>query len=149
MSTPQNDLRREIRSFREKHSYFLMSAAGASVGFAITQMNDLTARQSNILLLAALVLWAISFYSGHRFLMKDEGLLWANRAYLEELATPEGQAFGREKMRGLLQKATLPSSKAAERWRKMQMACLVLGAVLFVSWKLAVCDGCFEIIASL
>ncbi len=147
MSTPKNDLRGEIRSLREKHSYFLMSAAGASVGFAITQMNNLTASQSNILLLVALVLWAFSFYSGHRFLMKDEGLLWANHAYLEELDTPQGQAFGQERMRGLLKKATLPSSKAAERWRKMQMACLVFGAALFVLWKLAVCDGCFENIA--
>lgn len=144
MSAPKNDLRREIRSLREKHSYFLMSASGTSVGFAITQMNNLTASQSNILLLAALVLWASSFYSGHRFLMKDEGLLWANHAYLEELDTPQGQAFGQENMRMILKEATLPASKAAERWRKTQIACLVFGAALFVLWKLAVCDGCFE-----
>ena len=118
MSTERNEIWREVRSLRGKHNYFLMPAAGAGIGFSITQMDNLVAGPVNILFLAALILWTFSFWCGHRFLMREEGVLFANYFYLQDLSGPLGQTFGYTEMNHIFKQAMTPAAKAVERWRR-------------------------------
>jgi|TARA_R110002020_G_C16309499_1_gene773704 type IV secretory pathway TraG/TraD family ATPase VirD4 len=137
MTSAKNILRSEVRTLRDKHCYFLMSAAGASIAFSVTQMSELTREYENILLLAALVFWAASFYFGHRFLMTDENLLWANHTYLEQ-QTQAGQGLLQwDLVHEAFDDAAGGFAKKSERARSAQFLFLCLGAVSFVIWKLA------------
>ena len=55
----------EIWRMREKRSYYLMSAAGAGIGYTLATIQpDITVSETR-LVLASLLAWALSFFSGH------------------------------------------------------------------------------------
>ncbi|PJI85356.1 hypothetical protein BC777_3357 [Yoonia maricola] len=56
----------EIWRMDEKRTYYLMSAAGAGIGYSLATMQpDMSITQSRLLLMS-LVCWALSFVFGHK-----------------------------------------------------------------------------------
>ncbi|WP_161489423.1 hypothetical protein [Sulfitobacter sp. EhC04] len=101
-------------------------------------MDQLTPDPSSLLLIGALALWAFSFYFGHRFLAVDEGLLWANHRYLEDLDGPIGQSFGAVQLKPIFKEATTTQAKKSEWARRFQFLLICGGAIAIVGWKLVI-----------
>ena len=77
-----NDLLKEVyqqfRTSQDKYSYFLLAAAGAAIGFALTQTQGKPLSWSQLPLALAVVCWGLSFYFGCYFIEHITSSLYAN-----------------------------------------------------------------------
>lgn len=74
----RNQLHRVLLDGQQKYVYFLLAAAGAAVGFGITQTQEDTIALSKIPLGIAALCWGLSFYAGCRQLEVASGILQQN-----------------------------------------------------------------------
>lgn len=127
------------RAMQEKLIYFLMAAAGACIGFALTQAKDLTVDREHIALALALILWASSFWFGFKRVQFALGVIWNNVELIRaqtgrhplsgsdpELAGEVVRLF-REQIEGM--------STKANRCADFQAGCLILGVLAYVTWQ--------------
>ena len=77
------ELWRAHRAMQEKHTYFLLAAAGACIGFALTQSKDMALSASMYPLGAALALWGVSFLLGCRHIEGALSITFANIGLLK------------------------------------------------------------------
>jgi len=124
---------------QEKHTYFLLAAAGACIGFALTQSKDMALSASMYPLGAALALWGVSFLLGCRHIEGALSITFANigllkmRSGRDPLAgqNPSLIALGDQTLQEIIEKKQCVSSRAG-RW---QNRCLILGVLCYVAWQ--------------
>ncbi|MEX3969760.1 hypothetical protein [Paraburkholderia caribensis] len=123
-----NKLQAQIQDSRQKYTYFLLTAAGACVGYAVEKATGPALQWRSIALAASLVAWAVSFWFGCCAVKRNEYGLQYNHAWhvaarsttdkvvLDSLMTSESR-----------------SSACSGRW---QFRFFVVGGVAFVLWRL-------------
>ena len=83
------ELFRAQRETIQKQTYFLLTAAGAAIAFAVTQTKDLALAWSQLPLGWAVLCWATSFYLGCHYLVQTGSILRMN---LELLRVQAGRS---------------------------------------------------------
>jgi hypothetical protein len=89
------DLWQALREHLQRHVYFLLAAAGASIGFAITQTKDAALGWVHAPLAAGVVLWGVSFYLGCRSLSYTANAIRLN-SELIRVSRGEHELAGRD-----------------------------------------------------
>lgn len=134
----QRDLFRILRESQNRYTYFLLAAAGAAIGFSLSQTHGSALDWHHISLAAAVALWAGSFFSGCRYLAYVNSTLYSNGELLRiqsgqhpEVGThPAYVAAASEGLR----KALESNSEAANWWGHWQFRLLAAGAGCYVAW---------------
>lgn len=126
--TINNRLRDEINGHRSKLCYFFLSAAGAAVAFATTQLETSLNPINLLSTILALMFWAFSFFWGWKVLDTEENHLW-----LQSNVQAEGKANGwdRNRVQMLINLASEKSRSNLEHYRQAQVWFLMLGAVVY------------------
>lgn len=133
------ELYKAHQTMQEKLIYFLMTAAGACIGFSLTQAKDLVADTVHVALGVALLLWSISFLMGFGRVQMALGVVWANSELLDVKAGIH-PAAGRiaalvheaeKRLRETMQR----QSSNAVRYANWQVSTLILGVLAYVVWQ--------------
>ena len=82
-SEAEREVFRVLRESQSKYTYFLLAAAGAAIGFALTQTQDESLACSQWPLELAVFLWGSSFFCGCRHLTYVNSTLYANVVLLK------------------------------------------------------------------
>ncbi|MEF9965742.1 MAG: hypothetical protein RR779_15360 [Comamonas sp.] len=133
------ELTRMHRGLMEKHTYFLLTAAGACIGFAMTQVKDLEPLREHLALALALFCWGLSFWTGCR---RVDAVLTHTIQNLEVVrihnqAGPyEGLDFTALQVEvGAFQSGMKRSNKKAQHNYRLQVLFLLVGVVCYASWQ--------------
>jgi hypothetical protein len=137
-SEAQREVFRVLRESQSKYTYFLLAAAGAAIGFALTQTQGEGLACSQVPLGFAVFLWGSSFFCGCRHLAYVNSTLYANSALLKiesgqhpEVGNhPEYMQAASEGIR----QAIGQNSETANRLGHWQFRTLIAGAIFYVLW---------------
>ncbi|WP_131728554.1 hypothetical protein [Achromobacter xylosoxidans] len=129
---------RQHRSNQKQHTYFLLAAVGACIGFALTQTKDASLQINQIPLAIALVSWGLSFYCGCVQADRDGAALYANLGLIrlqkgrDPIAgrNPELMQYGSDTIREIIEQHG-EKSASASRW---QFRFLAVGVVFYIGW---------------
>lgn len=125
----RNELVQERRDIQSKHIYFLMAAAGASLGFSVQKLEGQVPGPLLYIGLTAMALWILSFAFGCVAMMATQAIVSANMDLLHYV------------QQGMMQAATEADQRAAAllsrvtRNQLYQFFALSLGVVLFATWR--------------
>lgn len=121
---------------KEKTTHFLMARAGASIGFAISLKEALPFAWPDVLIIAAIVCWAGSFFAGIRSTEATRRVISTNSLALETLHGYEDEA--REQIKAEMIQPTYDKFQGQGRfWSEAQLYSLLLGAFLIMCWRIA------------
>ncbi|HDR9510423.1 hypothetical protein WS98_21930 [Burkholderia territorii] len=123
-----NKLQEQIQGSREKYIYFLLTAAGGCIGYAVEKVAGSVVEWKLIALALSLIAWGISFWFGCRAVKRNEYGLRYNHAYLTAARSPMDKAA-----LDSLMSDEATASASSNRW---QFRFFVLGGVAFVLWRL-------------
>jgi|TARA_R110001583_G_C5636009_1_gene407480 hypothetical protein len=123
----------EHNSSVSKFTYFLMSASGAGLGFAITQVNPNEASWAMSMLFLAMMFWGGSFFAGIRYHLISHSISEvAEMAITTELSNrPDAKSLINQ-CKGLGKQL----SDETLTWSKFQVISLLSGAVSMALWRL-------------
>jgi hypothetical protein len=132
------ELYRINQDWIQRQAYFLLAAAGAAIGFAVTQTRTAELEWSQLPLGAAVLCWGMSFYFGCQHLGRMAGIVRSDQELikiqmgLSDLAgrNPAMIALGVETMQKLLQR----ESEKAGRIFRFQFELLIAGAGFYIAW---------------
>ncbi|MBL4749486.1 MAG: hypothetical protein JKX71_02675 [Amylibacter sp.] len=137
-----NQIVNDLRVSREKIIYFLMSASGASIGFATTQMNDLLPDQYNRFLYIGIVLWACSFICGLRAIRITHGTMLANAKVLEMKNDTHPKILDNAGFDKMVEDDFATKGKKFGFWCNSQALLLLFGAFCYIVWQILKCSDC-------
>lgn len=123
-----NKLQEQIQDTRAKYTYFLLTAAGACIGYAVEKVAGFALEWKLVALALSLIAWSISFWFGCRAIKRSEYGLRYNHAYLTA-ARSSMDKFALDTLMCDEARASASSS----RW---QFRFFVSGGVAFVLWRL-------------
>lgn len=126
MNEPLKILHTQLQSVNDKYCYFLLTAAGACIGYATEKSVGHAWTLPLAVLALAIVAWGMSFVFGCYYIKHIKDALWSNISLLET-QDPTDKAAHR-----LLFNRSSRKSKTAERW---QFRCFVIGGMCFVIWR--------------
>jgi hypothetical protein len=137
-SEEQKEIFRVLRESQSKYTYFLLAAAGASIGFSLTQTHGVVLSWSQVPLGIAVLCWGVSFFCGCRNLEYVSSTLYANSEMLDIEAGRHREVGSHPQMvqaasEGIRQ-AIESNINSASALGKRQFRFLILGAFLYVSW---------------
>jgi len=135
------ELAKQFKASQERYVYFLLAAAASAIGFAITQSKVEPLKWIHIPLGMSVLLWAISFISGLRFIEYTTSFIFQNQNYL---------AFKRElksytqvdAAKLLIEFKTRMSKTNKKQLQKMkfygntQSISLLFGALSYIVWHI-------------
>jgi hypothetical protein len=134
MSTAKEELHKAHRDAHQKYTYFLLAAAGAAIGFAVTQTRTAALSPSQVILALAVGSWGISFYCGCKQLLETSNLIRQNYEFLR-MQNGELQRFS--PLPELVKEIAKSIEKQVEesgKWGVWQFRLLILGAVFYIAW---------------
>ena len=125
-----------LREGQEKRTYFLLAAAGAAIGFAITQTQNTTLAYSQIPLALAVLCWGLSFMCGCRGILVAQKVIRQNYEMLRTQAglhpvLPANPEFLNWVANRIEEQAR--TSGRASRWQYMF---LIAGAIFYIAWHI-------------
>ncbi|RXI27659.1 hypothetical protein [Aliarcobacter trophiarum] len=133
------ELQKQFKASQEKYIYFLLAASASAIGFAMTQSKVEPLEWIHVPLGLSIVLWALSFISGLRFIEYSTSFTFNNQNYLafkrEIKSYPQVYAI-----KLLDEFKTLMSETSAKQLQKMkfygntQSISLLLGALSYIVW---------------
>ncbi|MGF6996871.1 hypothetical protein [Paraburkholderia sp. GAS32] len=127
-----NDLQAQIRDGIEKYTYFLLTAAGACIGYSVEKIARSPIGWQMIPFALSLTGWSISFWLGCRAI--KHRVVWLRHNYAScflSIAHPKPDF---RDVNSLIGKA----ARVADISNKWQFRFFVLGGVAFVTWRLLV-----------
>jgi hypothetical protein len=121
-----------------RHTYFLLTAAGAGIALAMNQTHGVTLVWSQIPLGLAVSSWALSFFCGCRYVNYISSTLYANWDLLR-VQVGEHPAVGRDPARAAaasegIRLAIDDNSRKVSGFANWQFRFLIGGGVLYVAW---------------
>jgi hypothetical protein len=122
-----NKLQEQIHGTREKYAYFLLTAAGACIGYAVEKVAGFSLEWKLAALGLSLIAWAISFWFGCRAIKRNEYGLRYNHARLTAARSPMDKVA-----LDSLMSDEAGASASSSRW---QFRFFVLGGAAFVAWR--------------
>jgi hypothetical protein len=136
----QQELYRVLRDAQDKYIYFLLAAAGGSIGLAVSQTQNAHLAWSQLPLGVAIGWWGLSFFFGCRHIAYINSTLYANAELLRVQAGEHPEAGSHPQIIqaasiGIL-KAMESNSERANRLHHWQFRSLILGGVFFVVWHI-------------
>ncbi|WP_233890103.1 hypothetical protein [Paraburkholderia flagellata] len=123
-----NKLQAQIQDSRQKYTYFLLTAAGACIGYAVEKATGPALQWKSVALAASLFAWAVSFWFGCRAVKRNEYGLQYNHAWHVAARSPMDKVA-----LDSLMTSESRSSASSSRW---QFRFFVVGGVAFVLWRL-------------
>lgn len=123
-----NKLQAQIQDSRQKYTYFLLTAAGACIGYAVEKASGPALQWRSLALAVSLAAWAISFWLGCRAVNRNEYGLKYNHAWYV-LAQSHIDKLALES----LMSEESRSSDSSSRW---QFRFFIIGGTSFVIWRL-------------
>ena len=127
------------RGMQEKLIHFLMAAAGACIGFALTQAKDLMVERTHLALAMALLLWTASFSFGFGRVQGNLGVILNN---IELIRTTSGthHLTGQNPMlitefAAMLRENIKLINVQSNRYARLQVGALSLGVLSYVIWQ--------------
>jgi hypothetical protein len=134
-----SDLYKAHQTGQEKHTYFLLASAGAAIGFAVQKTDGLKLTLWLLPVALATICWAASFYAGCQNVRWSHVTMSANMALLKlQNGTHPEQPPGGDYLNAAIagtRKATEINADRARTHALWQFRLLVLGAVLFIAWR--------------
>ncbi len=126
------------RDTQEKYAYFLLAAAGAVIGFAVTRSSDAPLTRLHVPLGFAVLCWGWSFYLGCRRSLLSQTIMHMNAELLRVQlgrsslvgSDPEQIAHGMRALRELMDERNNKIGRSGA-W---QFYLLIMSAVFFVAW---------------
>lgn len=128
MSEAANKLQEQIQGSREKYTYFLLTAAGACIGYAVEKVAGFALQWKLVVLAVSLLAWGISFWFGCRAINRNESGLRYNHAWLTAARSPMDKVA--------LDSLMSDESRASASSSRWQFRFFVLGGVAFILWRL-------------
>lgn len=124
---------------QDKHTYFLLAAAGAAIGFAVQKTEGQPLTWWLLPVAAATLLWGVSFFLGCRYIDRVQAAMSANYHLLQLQAgvhreQPRDPTVQAAALTGT-SKALQQNVDAAATYGRWQFLTLVAGAVLFIAWR--------------
>lgn len=140
VSDEHREIVRTLRDSQSKYTYFLLAAAGASIGFSLNQTQGLAIAWSQLPLGLAIACWGLSFFCGCRYIEHVSSTLYSNA---EMLQVVEGQhpevgshiQLVQAASAGIRQAMAENSSKAGSLGRT-QFRALISGGCFYVGWHI-------------
>lgn len=140
----QNENLREIykqyQASQDKYTYFLLAAAGASVGFAIQKTDGMLLSWWLIPIGFACLCWGLSFYFGCK------NITWVQSALYQdyELNQLQGGIHPEQPLSlqqsevavSMVSKAMSSCAAKAQFYGIWQFRTLIIGAVFLISWRI-------------
>ncbi|BDU21185.1 hypothetical protein [Dyella sp. GSA-30] len=124
---------------KSKYTYFLMAAAGASIGYALQKLDSLPRTALNSMAVVAIILWAISILLGCLSITRIHRILSANHAQIEltaaSLVNPIVAGL-REIKRPNLTERTRANAEVAKWFSRLQFWSLIGGVWVYAIWKI-------------
>ncbi|MFW6017140.1 MAG: hypothetical protein ACOCRK_11935 [bacterium] len=136
MSEKELEIYRQLRISQDKYTYYILTAAGAGIGLAINQTQDMILSWSLLPLGVALLLWGLSFFFGCRHLKYVSSFLYTNADIIkvEEGRLPqvvEHPEYQSAAIAGI-KEALENNSIKANKFSNLQFKFLVFGAVSYI-----------------
>jgi hypothetical protein len=133
MSEKNFELFKAHRDGQDKIAYFLLTASGAGIGFAVTQTKDAWIGYSQIPLGLAIICWGLSFFFGCRYLRKVNNLLGSNYRFVTIKDKREIAAADSYAMQSIQTEMYKQNPKVAFA-SKAQFNLIIAGALFFLAW---------------
>lgn len=141
MSTENTrEIYRILASSLVKYTYFLLTAAGASIALAMNQTSQLSMNWLQVPLALAVICWGLSFYYGCRCIQCGHSTLHINldlhriESGNHPLAgsDPQRMEIGTSTLRKIYEEKSAKVGTHAQN----QFALLILGGILYVVWHI-------------
>ena len=134
------EIYRNLQKSQDKYIYFILAATIASIGFTITQTQNIIFSRSLIPLGISILCWGFSFFFGCRNREYYNSILYANFDLLNiQLGNHSVTDSHPQKIQaaseGIMQ-AIQKNSDKANRLAHLQMATFILGALFYLVWHI-------------
>lgn len=140
MDEMQREVYKALGTGQDKYTYFLLAAAGAAIGFAVTQTQTAALARSQVPLAVAVLCWGLSFAAGCMRVQYVNSTLYANMSLLKVQA---GQMQSVGTHPGMMQAAAdgirgaiETNSRRGAVYGQWQFYLLIAGAVAFLAWHI-------------
>jgi hypothetical protein len=128
------ELFKAYREGQEKYTYFLLTAAGAAIAFAVTQTQTATVSPAKIVLAFSVAIWGFSFFCGCRQILQNSNLLHQNYDLLRMQAGQHPEFPPHPQLVQVIQRSLEEQAKTSGRWGRRQFYLLIAGAVFYIAW---------------
>lgn len=132
---------RTLREEQRKYTYFLLVVVGAAITLVINQTQNATLTLSQIPLVIAVLLWALSFYFGCNYTQYVNSTLFANLALFRVQKGEHPELINKSPImieaasKGIKQ-AMKNNSECANKLSRLQFKFLISGAIFYIIWHI-------------
>ncbi len=136
----ERELQKTLTEINQKHIYFLLAAAGACIGFAITQTGKDALSWWFTPLAFGLISWGMSFICGylcigHLAKMTNANIFLLAARHGRFLAPGQNRAAAQEHVDNFTDAYCIHSAKSSS-FRKWQFFLFVFGVIAFIAWHI-------------
>lgn len=135
------ELSKQFKVSQERYIYFLLAASASAIGFAMTQSKVEPLAWIHLPLGLSVMLWAVSFFAGLRFIEYSISVTFQNQNYMA--FKRELRSFKENRAAELLMEFKSKLNKTVEHqngkmklYGNMQSLCLLFGALLYILWHI-------------
>lgn len=137
--TIELELAKIFKASQEKYIYFMLAAAASAIGFAMTQSKVEPLNFTHIPLGLSIVLWAVSFVAGLRFLQYSGNVTFQNQNYLafkRELKKYQARDAAEliSLFKSQLNDTLYKQNKKMKFYGSLQNQSLLFGALAYITW---------------
>lgn len=133
---PIDDMYKAHREAADKYTYFLLAAAGAAIGFSMSQTQQAILSWWKVPLGLAILFWAFSFFSGCQQLRQANNLLQRNYRYLVVKSGQDPVFPDRPDVLAFIEKDLRDRSEQSGKWQWRQFTTLVAGGGFYIAWHI-------------
>lgn len=123
---------------RQKYIYFILTATGACIGFAVTQSRDAHLTCITLLLGLAMLAWAMSFFCGCRSLFWKPAALMSNIEVVKATAGSSQFTGNNPELQKIAYKAFHENYERAIKkfslYMRLQFGLFIAGSIFFLAW---------------
>ncbi|WP_446811240.1 hypothetical protein ACH50O_06670 [Methylomonas sp. 2BW1-5-20] len=135
------ELHRQHQAGQEKYTYFLLTAAGAAIGFAVQKADGMTLSWWLSPAALAILFWGISFYFGCKNLIWVQTYIYSNYSLLQLMLGAHPDQPPHPELTDIaisdVRKAISHNVGKAQFYGIWQFRMLIVGALFFIGWRLA------------
>lgn len=133
------ELYKQHQASQDKHTYFLLAAAGAAIGFAVQKTEGLLLSGWQIPVGLAIICWGVSFYFGCKNIVWVQTAIYANSSLLQLKSGSHPQQPPHPQLvdaaiSGVMN-ALESNVNKAQFFGIWQFRMLITGAVFFIGWR--------------
>ena len=134
----QKEIVKQFRQQQEKYAYYIIALCAAAIGFSVTKTSGQPLRWVQIPLGLAVFSWALSMYSGLKFLSYVISSLYTNNEYFEILKGNDPKVGNHPERinaaaSGIMQAMEINSNRA-NSYAVWQNRLFYFGMMTFIIW---------------